>query len=101
MAKPIEAGEWYRTCQECGREQRAKAPDPSKELSSSYRNAKCRSCHSEALDYGTTMAGETKPAVCRNCGEEFDVKVQDVQNLAAVDTSKDPIEFECCLKGHF
>jgi transcription elongation factor Elf1 len=47
------------------------------------------------------MPGETKLAVCRNCGEEFDVEVQDVQNLAAVDTGKDPIEFECCLKGSF
>ena len=97
----ITPGRWYRTCQECGHQQAAKQPPAGKELTDSYRNAKCRKCHSEALDYGTTMPGETKLAVCRNCGEEFDVEVQDVQNLAAVDTGKDPIEFECCLKGSF
>lgn len=45
---------WVRTCQECGAKQEAKKPDPEKELADSYRNAKCRSCKSESLDYGSS-----------------------------------------------
>jgi hypothetical protein len=44
---------FLRTCQECGHQQKAKRPDPSKELSDSYRNSTCRKCGSEALDYGS------------------------------------------------
>lgn len=54
----IQVGDWYRTCQECGNQQKAKKPDAGKELSTSYRNAKCHECHSEALDYGTTKADD-------------------------------------------
>lgn len=49
----IAPGEFFRTCQECGHEQRATPPNTSRELSDAYRNAKCRRCKSEALDYGT------------------------------------------------
>ena len=49
--KPKDA--WIRTCQECGHRQVAIAPDPSKPLTDSYCNSKCRKCKSEALDYGT------------------------------------------------
>jgi hypothetical protein len=49
----IAVGQWYRTCQECGHEQAAKEPAQNKELTDSYRSAKCRVCKSEALDYGT------------------------------------------------
>lgn len=44
---------WKRTCQECGHKQIAKEPDPTKDLSDSYRSSKCRRCKSEALDYGS------------------------------------------------
>lgn len=44
--------DWYRTCQECGNEQVAKPPSQSKELTTSYRDSKCRKCKSMALDYG-------------------------------------------------
>ena len=44
---------FVRTCQECFHRQIAVKPDPNKELSDSYRNSKCRKCHSEALDYGS------------------------------------------------
>jgi ribosomal protein S27E len=44
---------WIRTCQECGHEQIDKPPDTSKELTTSYRNRKCKKCKSEALDYGS------------------------------------------------
>lgn len=57
---PINIGDWYRTCQECGHEQRAKEPDHSRELAPSYRNAKCRKCKSEALDYGSTKSDPDK-----------------------------------------
>jgi len=44
--------DWIRTCQECGFVQKTKPPNQTKELTNSYRNAKCRRCKSEALDYG-------------------------------------------------
>ena len=47
--------EWIRTCQECGNKQVAIKPSSQKELSSSYQNAKCKKCKSEALDYGKFM----------------------------------------------
>ncbi len=45
--------DFIRTCQECGHKQKAKPPNPNKELTDSYRNSKCKKCHSEALDYGS------------------------------------------------
>jgi hypothetical protein len=50
----IRAGQFYRTCQECGHVQLAK--DPQHMVSDAYCNAKCKRCKSEALDYGTTRA---------------------------------------------
>ncbi len=47
---------WIRTCQECDNEQVTKPPDTSKELTESYRNARCRKCKSEALDYGSNRS---------------------------------------------
>jgi DNA-directed RNA polymerase subunit RPC12/RpoP len=44
---------WLRTCQECGHKQKGKEPNRDKELSNAYRNAKCRKCGSESLDYGS------------------------------------------------
>lgn len=44
-------GDWIRTCQECGHSQKAVRPKNG-ELTNSYANSKCRSCKSEALDYG-------------------------------------------------
>lgn len=43
-------GAWIRTCQECGLAQIA--PCPLTPKSDSWRNAKCKKCKSEALDYG-------------------------------------------------
>lgn len=43
-------GEWIRTCQECGHKQSMKSPAVQK--TDNWRNAKCRKCKSEALDYG-------------------------------------------------
>ena len=40
-----------RTCQECGNIQAA--TPPSDRITDTYRNAKCRKCKSEALDYGS------------------------------------------------
>lgn len=48
----IKIGEFYRTCQECGHQQ--KAVEPKGNVSEAWRNVKCRKCKSEALDYGTT-----------------------------------------------
>lgn len=48
----IPYGQWFRTCDECRNRQIAKQPDWSKELTASYRDRKCNSCHSPALDYG-------------------------------------------------
>ena len=47
-------GDWIRTCQECGYKQKATKPSANKELSGAYLEAKCRKCHSPALDYGKT-----------------------------------------------
>ncbi len=41
---------WIRTCQECGNKQVSKPP--AEYRNDSWRNVKCRKCHSEALDYG-------------------------------------------------
>jgi len=44
---------WIRTCQECGHEQiTAHPPAIGQEPTDAYRNAKCKQCKSEALDYG-------------------------------------------------
>jgi hypothetical protein len=43
---------WIRTCQECGHEQVAQRPNPSKELTLPYIESKCRACKSPSLDYG-------------------------------------------------
>lgn len=45
---------WVRTCQECGNTQVEHfAPTYGKDIPDSYRNRKCKKCHSEALDYGS------------------------------------------------
>ena len=41
---------WIRTCQECGNKQAAKPP--AEYRNDSWRDLKCRKCHSTALDYG-------------------------------------------------
>ena len=43
---------WARTCQECGHIQASNPPE-SDRPSDSYAYAKCRRCHSEALDFGS------------------------------------------------
>lgn len=42
---------WLRTCQECGNVQDMKSPEEYK--NDKWRDAKCKKCKSEALDYGT------------------------------------------------
>ena len=42
---------WTRKCQECGNRQAGS--EPTLPISDAYRNAKCRSCRSESLDYGS------------------------------------------------
>jgi len=42
---------WLRTCQECGNVQAMKSPEGQK--TENWREAACRKCKSEALDYGT------------------------------------------------
>ena len=59
---------WCRTCTECGHVQMAREPDHSKELTRSYRDAKCRKCHSSALDYGT-MEPRDETCTCCKHGE--------------------------------
>lgn len=49
---------WTRTCQACGHKQLDTKPDSIRELTSTYRNRKCRKCKSEALDYGTQTLTE-------------------------------------------
>ncbi len=44
---------WYRTCQECGCVHSGPWKEPQGEMTNSYRNAKCKGCGSEALDYGS------------------------------------------------
>jgi hypothetical protein len=47
-------GAHVRTCQECGHTQVMK--DPSEQKSENWREAKCRRCKSESLDFGTINA---------------------------------------------
>jgi len=47
----FKATDWLRTCQECGNVQAMKSPEGQK--TENWRDAKCRRCGSEALDYGT------------------------------------------------
>ena len=49
---------FVRTCQECGHHQIMK--DPALQKTDKWREAKCRKCHSESLDYGSE--GWTKDA---------------------------------------
>jgi DNA-directed RNA polymerase subunit RPC12/RpoP len=42
---------WVRQCQECGHRQSMKSP--AGQATDNWRNAKCRKCGSEALDYGS------------------------------------------------
>lgn len=42
---------WLRRCQECGNVQAMKSPESQK--TENWREAKCRKCKSESLDYGT------------------------------------------------
>lgn len=58
----INEGDWYRTCQECGYEQRAHKPIYNKDLTKSYVESKCRRCRSMALDYGKTMRADDNEA---------------------------------------
>jgi hypothetical protein len=45
---------YVRTCQECGNKQAAKDPATYKDKDKeAWRDLKCRSCKSEALDYGS------------------------------------------------
>lgn len=44
---------FMRTCNACGHKQKANQPSRDKELTDAYRNAKCKACGSEALDYGS------------------------------------------------
>ena len=89
----ITPGRWYRTCQECGHQQAAKQPPAGKELTDSYRNAKCRKCHSEALDYGTTMP---RPS-CWGCGDDYLAKwkVSDLISTSTVVEDADPYDKIC------
>jgi len=43
---------WIRTCQECGNQQITAPPYHGKEPTDAWRNAKCKECKSEGLDYG-------------------------------------------------
>jgi ribosomal protein L40E len=43
---------WIRTCQECGHKQPMRQPSDANKMET-WRNAKCRKCQSEALDYGS------------------------------------------------
>ena len=43
---------WIRMCQECGHRQKAQRPMRDRGPTDSYLNAKCRRCHSVALDFG-------------------------------------------------
>ena len=45
-------GVHVRTCQECGHQQVMKDPDTMK--GEAWKDAKCRKCKSEALDFGQT-----------------------------------------------
>jgi hypothetical protein len=50
------ADAWVRTCQECGHKQQDAEPQVPGEMTSAYRDRKCKKCKSEALDYGTHKA---------------------------------------------
>lgn len=47
------AGAHVRTCQECRHAQVMKDPATIKDPNEKWREAKCRKCKSEALDYGS------------------------------------------------
>ena len=42
---------WLRRCQECNNVQAMKSPE--NQITDKWRDAKCRKCKSESLDYGT------------------------------------------------
>jgi hypothetical protein len=44
---------WFRTCQECGNEQRDIEPKDHSNPTTAYCNRKCKKCKSEALDLGS------------------------------------------------
>ena len=44
---------WIRVCQECGNRQKDNEPNHKAELTTAYRQRKCKKCKSESLDYGT------------------------------------------------
>lgn len=47
----FKATDWLRKCQECGHTQAMKSPEGQK--TEGWREAKCRRCGSEALDFGS------------------------------------------------
>lgn len=55
---------YVRKCQECGHKQAMKPPEGQK--TDAWRDAKCRACKSESLDYGSpgwlkALTGYVKP----------------------------------------
>jgi hypothetical protein len=50
--------QFIRTCQECGHTQTDK--EPTKGITDSYLNKKCKKCKSEALDYGSLQEFDDK-----------------------------------------
>lgn len=54
----VKAGQFYRTCQECGHVQLDTDPKGHPTVRYTYRT--CKVCKSEALDYGTTRAEDWK-----------------------------------------
>jgi len=44
---------WIRTCQSCGNKQQDTQPEYGGQMSTAYRERKCRSCKSSDLDYGS------------------------------------------------
>lgn len=55
---------YIRTCQSCGNEQVMKDPDTIKDPKENWKNAKCRKCKSEDLDFGSWRP-ETKEEIER------------------------------------
>lgn len=49
-------GDWIRTCQECGHEQKAKPPSEYK--GDSWTELKCKRCKSPAMDYGSVPSDD-------------------------------------------
>ena len=85
---------WYRTCQECGHKQNCSEPNLKSKvegLTDSYRNSKCKKCHSEALDYGTFQNSDSDYEEKTMSENELNFEGLDIELVASTPQSTEKI----------